>query len=113
MTANTQRGEITAQLDGKPYRLCLTLGALAELEAVFQSGDLAALVERFSSGKLSASDMVLIIGAGLRAAGNDVSDDMVRTMQANGGAAGYARIVAALLTATFGTAGQEDATPNP
>ena len=30
--ANAHRGEIEATLGGKPYTLCLTLGALAELE---------------------------------------------------------------------------------
>ena len=30
--ANRYRGEIDARLDGKPHTLCLTLGALAELE---------------------------------------------------------------------------------
>ena len=34
MIANRRRGEIAAELDGKPFRLCQTLGALAELEAV-------------------------------------------------------------------------------
>ena len=32
---NRHRGEIEAILDGKSYRLCLTLGALAELEHAF------------------------------------------------------------------------------
>jgi hypothetical protein len=46
--------------------------------------------------------MVRILGAGLRGAGNAVSDDEVRQMRCDDGAAGFARIVAALLTATFG-----------
>jgi hypothetical protein len=66
MNANRRRGEIAAELDGRPFRLCLTLGALAELEAAFAADDLGKLVERFSSGKLSALDMMRIIGAGLR-----------------------------------------------
>ncbi|MEX0345043.1 MAG: gene transfer agent family protein [Rhizobiaceae bacterium] len=113
MIANARRGEIAAQLDGKPYRLCLTLGALAELEAAFAAEDLTGLVDRFSSGKLSAQDMIRIIGAGLRAAGNDVTDEDVRLMQAEGGAAGYARIVAELLTATFGPTESAISTENP
>ena len=36
MSANRRRGEIDAELDGKQYRLCLTLGALAELEAAYR-----------------------------------------------------------------------------
>ena len=77
MIANRRRGEIAAELDGKPYRLCLTLGALAELEATYAADDLGALVERFARGKLSALDMIRVIGAGLRGAGNAVADDEV------------------------------------
>jgi hypothetical protein len=47
-------GEIEATLDGKPHVLCLTLGALAELESAFAVDDLGALVERFSTGRFSA-----------------------------------------------------------
>ena len=107
MHVNRRRGEVAAQLDGRDYRLCLTLGALAELEDAFASSDLGALVERFSSGRLSATDMVRIIGAGLRGAGNAVSDDEVGAMSAEGGATGFALVVAELLTATFG--GDENA----
>ena len=42
------------------------------------------------------------IGAGLRGAGNDVRDEDVAEMTAEGGAAGLLRIVARLLVATFG-----------
>lgn len=111
MTANRRRGEVAAELDGKTYRLCLTLGALAELEAAYAADDLGALVERFSHGRLSALDMIRIIGAGLRGAGHDIADDDVRIMRAADGATGFAAIVADLLTATFGKA--QDHTPNP
>lgn len=111
MTANRRRGEVAAELDGKSYRLCLTLGALAELEAAYAADDLGALVERFSRGRLSALDMIRIIGAGLRGAGQDIADDDVRMMQAASGVTGFAAIVSDLLTTTFGTA-QGD-TPNP
>lgn len=104
MSANRHRGEISASFDGKPYRLCLTLGALAELEDAFAAEDLGALVARFGSGKLSAGDIVRILGAGLRGAGSDVSDDEVRAMRCDDGAAGFTRVVAELLTATFGAA---------
>jgi len=112
MNANARRGEIAARLDGRDFRLCLTLGALAELESAFAADDLGQLVERFSTGRLSARDMVKIIGAGLRGAGNDVGDDQVRTMRCDDGAAGFAQIVAELLTATFG-AQERTATANP
>jgi len=111
MTANRRRGEVEARLDGKDYRLCLTLGALAELETAYASEDLGALVERFSRGRLSATDMIRVLGAGLRGAGNGLSDDDVRAMRSEGGAAGFAAVVSDLLTATFGAS--EAQPPNP
>ncbi|HVW55366.1 MAG TPA: gene transfer agent family protein [Rhizobiaceae bacterium] len=102
MSANRRRGEIAAMLNGEEYRLCLTLGALAELETAFEADDLGALVERFSNGRLSASDLVRVIGAGLRGGGAAVTDDDVRAMRCDNGAAGYAWIVSELLAVTFG-----------
>lgn len=113
MSANRRRGEIAAELDGTSRRLCLTLGALAELEAAYAADDLAALVARFSSGRLSAVDMIRIVGAGLRGAGEDVGDEAVGRMRCDNGAAGFAAIVAELLAATFGAATAKAAPPGP
>jgi hypothetical protein len=100
---NLHRGEIEAEIGGAPRRLVLTLGALAELEAAFGAEDLVALAERFGTGKLKSRDLVRVIGAGLRGAGEAISDDEVARLGAEGGAPGYVRIAAALLAATFGT----------
>jgi hypothetical protein len=102
---NKYRGEIAAEIGGRPRTLVLTLGALAELEAAFGADDLVALAERFGSGRLKAFDLVRIIGAGLRGAGEPVGDDEVAAMTVPGGAAGYVRIAAALIEATFDDAG--------
>jgi hypothetical protein len=99
---NLHRGEIEACLDGKPFRLCLTLSALAELEHTFGHEDMLALAERFQSGRLSARDAQRIIGAGLRGAGAEIADEAVGRMQTDGAAAGFVDIVARLLSATFG-----------
>src|SRR5690606_25584821 len=99
--ANRHRGEIDAELGGRRRTLVLTLGALAELEAAFGADDLVALAERFATGRLAARDLVRIIGAGLRGAGEPLSDDEVAAMTVAGGAAGFARIAAELLAATF------------
>lgn len=99
---NFHRGEIEAILDGRPLILCLTLGALAELEAAFGEDDMLALAGRFATGRLSARDAIRIVGAGLRGAGNDLADIEVARMQAEGGASGFVDTVARLLTATFG-----------
>ena len=45
------RGETTILLNGQPYILCLTLGALAELETLFGCDSLTDLQLRL--GKLS------------------------------------------------------------
>jgi hypothetical protein len=100
--ANRRRGEVSALLDGRERVLCLTLGALAELEDALGAGDIVALAERFEAGRLSARDMTKILGAGLRGAGEAITDAEVAASRAEGGAAGYARIVADLLRATFG-----------
>ena len=47
---NRRRGEVPLDLGGQRYTLCLTLGALAELEAALQAPDLAGLAERFAGG---------------------------------------------------------------
>ncbi|MGX1099961.1 gene transfer agent family protein [Amorphus sp. MBR-141] len=111
--ANRHRGEIAAVLDGRRFTLCLTLGALAELEAAFQAGDLVGLAERFGSGRLKAEDAVRVIGAGLRGAGHPIEDDQVAAMTTPGGAAGFAAIVTDLLTATFGGEPEAPGDPDP
>ena len=100
--ANRHRGEIEAEIGGTRRRLVLTLGALAELEDAFGADDLVALTERFGSGRLKARDLTRIIAAGLRGAGETVSDDDVASFVADGGAQGYVRIAAELIAATFG-----------
>ena len=104
MFANRHRGEIIAELDGKPYRLCLTLGALAELETAFGDTDLLALAERFEAGRISAGDAIRVIGAGLRGGGHVISNDELAGLQIEGGAAGYLSLVVDLLQATFAPA---------
>ncbi len=100
--ANKHRGEIEAELGGKRRTLVLTLGALADLESAFGAEDLTALTERFASGRLKATDLTRIIAAGLRGAGESVSDAEVAAMGVDGGAHGYVRIAAELIAATFG-----------
>jgi hypothetical protein len=106
-------GEIEAEIGGGTRRLVLTLGALAELEAAFGCDDLVALAERFSAGRLKARDLARIIGAGLRGAGESVSDEDVARMAVADGAQGYVRIAGALIAATFGSADAPADPPRP
>jgi len=100
---NRHRGEIEAEIGGARRRLVLTLGALAELEAAFGADDLVALAERFTTGRLKARDLTRIIAAGLRGAGEAMSDDDVAAMEVAGGASAYVAIAAELIAVTFGT----------
>jgi len=111
--ANRHRGEVTAHLNGKPHTLVLTLGALADLEDAFDGEDILAVAEHLQSGRLSARDCVKIISAGLRGGGHPVTEAEVADMTVEGGAAGYVRIVADLIAATFSPlAAAQDTTPD-
>jgi hypothetical protein len=99
--ANMYRGEIEAELGGSRFKLCLTLGALAELEQELGEGDILSLAERFEKGRLRSLDAIRIIGAGLRGAGHEITDAEVAKLAAPAGAVSYVDIVARLLKATF------------
>jgi hypothetical protein len=99
---NIQRGEIAAVIGGEERVLCLTLGALAELEARLGAGDLVGLSDRFAAGRVSARDLLAILGAGLRGGGNALTDDELARLSIEGGLKGAAEIAARLLRATFG-----------
>ena len=118
---NPHRGEIAAVIDGREQVLCLTLGALAELEASFGVASLPALVERLSRTALTSKQVCAIIAAGLRGGGSAISAADVAAMPFEGGASGMTELVARLLSATFsaprareegGDAG-DGVTPNP
>lgn len=67
MSANHARGEVVVTLDGRPRRLCLTLGALAALETAFGAAgweDLAARLKTLSAGDLQQVLEALLDGGG-------------------------------------------------
>ncbi len=103
--ANRHRGEIEAEIGGARRTLVLTLGSLAELEQAFGADDLAALAERFAGGRLKARDLIRIIGAGLRGAGEAIADEDVARLAVADGAQGAVRIAVDLIAATFGADG--------
>ena len=67
MTANGARGEVVAVLAGTERRLCLTLGALAEIETGLGLEGLFGLAERMRA--LSARDLAVVLAALLRGGG--------------------------------------------
>ena len=101
MFVNRHRGEIAANMGGAERRLCLTLGALAELEAALGAGDLSALAERFGQGRFSANDLITILHAGLKGGGHNFDREEVASLHVEGGLPAYAAIVSELLQATF------------
>ncbi|HEX5775679.1 MAG TPA: GTA-gp10 family protein [Caulobacteraceae bacterium] len=91
---NRARGEVVCTLAGEPRRLCLTLGALAELETAFAVDGWEALSERLR--RLSARDLGMVLGALLRGGGEgDVDLNAVDFREA-------AEAVAAAFTAAGG-----------
>ena len=73
MGAKGARGEVVARLAGAERRLCLTLGALAEMETALGCEGLAALAERMRG--LSARDLTVVLAALLRGGGEAVLAD--------------------------------------
>lgn len=67
MGINGARGEAAAMLAGAERRLCLTLGALAEIETALELESVSALAERMRM--LSGRDLMAILAALLRGGG--------------------------------------------
>ena len=64
---NGIRGEAVVALAGAERRLCLTLGALAEIETALRLSGIEALAERMRA--LSANDLMVVLAALLRGGG--------------------------------------------
>ena len=108
---NPRRGEVALTLGADRYTLCLTLGALAELEAAFGVEDLSALAERFGSGRLSSRDLLVLLAAGLRGGGHALTDADVAALPLADGIEPVAQALAELLVATFGAGDGAPANP--
>lgn len=73
---NAARGEVRVRLGGEERTLCLTLGALAGMEAALGVAGVGALAERLR--RLSAGDLRLV----LRALAPELDADAVRPREA-------------------------------
>ena len=69
---NGARGEVVARLGGVERRLCLTLGALAELETAFGADGVEAVAARLA--RPSARDLTVVLQALLRGGGEGEAD---------------------------------------
>lgn len=101
--ANRQRGEIEADIGGERRILCMTLGALAELETVFGVDNIADLAGRFSGGRIGTRDLMAIIAAGLRGGGNVLEDGELAECRVEGGVGGAIALATRLLESAFST----------
>lgn len=99
---NRHRGEVELKVDGKSFTLCLTLGALAHLEAAYGGEDILTLAERFSRGHLTSADALNLLEAGLKGGGHECVDLDLENMSFEGGVASLIRTLADLLRVTFG-----------
>lgn len=99
--ANPHAGEVALVLDGQRHVMKLTLGALAELEAMLESGSLLELVERFESGGYSTRDVLALIVAGLRGGGWQGRAEDLLSVEIEGGPMLAARKAAELLARAF------------
>jgi hypothetical protein len=106
--ANRRRGEVPLTLGQERYTLCLTLGALAELEDALKADDLAGLVERFAGGRLAARDVIALLGAALRGGGHALDDEAVARLPLAGGLAAVTSALGEALVAAFGEAPPAD-----
>ncbi len=70
---NGARGEAGVMLAGVLRKVCLTLGALAEIEDALGVEGIGALAERM--GRLSARDLMAVLAALLRGGGEGVFAD--------------------------------------
>jgi len=110
MMPNRRRGEVALQLGETRYSLCLTLGALAELEDAFGVQDLIALGQRFGTGRLSSRDLLTLLAIALRGGGHAMSDAQVANLPLHDGIEPVAAALADLLVTAFGGG---KASPNP
>lgn len=97
---NAARGEVRLRLADRDYRLCLTLGALAEIEHALGLDDLTALDARLT--KPSARDLIRILTALLRGGGEGLSEAEVEALPLDARAMADA-VGRAFAAAGFGT----------
>ncbi|MEX5578965.1 gene transfer agent family protein [Pseudophaeobacter sp. A-200-2] len=105
--ANPYSGEVEITINGAPYALKLTLGALAGLEQSLAKGSLVDLVQRFEAGRFSARDILALLAAGLEGGGHSLSAEELAQADIATGPVGAAQVAAQLLARSFSLPGPE------
>ncbi len=85
---NAARGEGLLLIDGVARKLCLTLGALAELEAAFDCATLDELGARL--GQLSPQDLLIVLAALTAGGGNGLTPAQLASARIEPRAAAHA-----------------------
>ena len=73
------RGDVDLTIEGEPFRLRLTLGALAEIEGGLGLGSLLELTERLRAP--TVADLAVILAALLRGGGHDMANEALLARQ--------------------------------
>jgi len=98
---NPHAGEVELLVNGTPYALKLTLGALAGLEAALEDATLVDLVQRFEQGRFSARDVLVLLAAGLQGGGHALTQQDLSAATIGGGPLQAAKVAAELLVRSF------------
>lgn len=98
---NPLRGEVALVVDGRRRVMRLTLGALAALEARLEAASLMDLAERFESGRVSASDLTILLTVGLNGGGHAVTEAELSEAEIEGGATAALRAGLEMLAHAF------------
>lgn len=106
--SNPQRGEIEILLGSRTRTLCLTLGALAELESRLDDEDIISFTDRLVEGNIKARDLIYLLGAALRGGGEAVTDEEVAGLMLEGGFSEAVELAARLIAIAFGGVENED-----
>lgn len=110
---NPWRGEVTLTINSQPHVLRLTLGALARLEVQLATGSLVELVQRFETGRFSATDILALLTAGLEGGGYDFAAQDLARAEIAGGPVVAARVAAELLARSFSLPAERGAENEP
>ncbi len=102
---NKQRNELTITLDGKDYLVRPTFNFICQVEDYFNAPLTTVVLEKLESGKITARELVVIIQAGIEAAGGKVTEEELQEAIMNTGTVdAIKQIVPLLLTAFSGPA---------
>lgn len=105
MGVNIKRGETEIEVEGRKYTLCLTLGALAEIETALEIDNLGELEARMAKSKIS--DILAILMALLKGGGSEVSEEEIRMWPMS------KELLNEALVGSFKAAGLADEAGNP